>query len=159
MNCVRSFEWYSYFKNKISVDDLGRSGQPSTGTPLKNVNKIWELVNEDCWRTIQEYCWYHQCVIWSYSDNLYSWLEYTLHCSKVFVEDSDPSTEGMLISVNVFISRSCMTQRLKKYNLQSGSTQHLQRQKKAKQVRSMTKNVHYRDFTLWILPQWPSRQF
>jgi hypothetical protein len=38
----------------VSVEDDKRSGWPSTSKTTENVDKIWELIHEDCRRTIHE---------------------------------------------------------------------------------------------------------
>jgi hypothetical protein len=38
----------------VSVEDDKRSGWPSTSETTENVEKIWELIHEDCCRTIPE---------------------------------------------------------------------------------------------------------
>jgi hypothetical protein len=49
------FEWHSHFKASwLSVEDDECSGQPSTSKSAVNVEKIRELIHEDCHRTIHE---------------------------------------------------------------------------------------------------------
>jgi hypothetical protein len=49
------FEWHSHFKaGRVSVEVDKRLGQPSTRKMTENVEKIRELINEDCHRTIHE---------------------------------------------------------------------------------------------------------
>jgi transposase len=49
------FEWHSRFKaDRVSIEDDERSGQPSTSKTTENVERIRELVHEDCHQTIHE---------------------------------------------------------------------------------------------------------
>jgi hypothetical protein len=49
------FEWHSYFKaGQVSVEGDERSGRPSTSKATENVEKIQELIHEDCRPTIHE---------------------------------------------------------------------------------------------------------
>jgi hypothetical protein len=49
------FEWHSCFKVcRASVEDDKRSGRPSSSKTTENVEKIRELVHEDCHQTIHE---------------------------------------------------------------------------------------------------------
>jgi hypothetical protein len=48
-------EWHSRFKaGWVSIEDDKRSGQPSTRKTTENVEKIRELLHEDCRQTIHE---------------------------------------------------------------------------------------------------------
>jgi transposase len=48
------FEWHSHFKiGRVSVEDDKRSGRPST-SKTENIEKIRELIHEDCCQTISE---------------------------------------------------------------------------------------------------------
>jgi hypothetical protein len=48
-------EWHSCFKvGQVSVENDKRSGRPSTSKTTENVEKIQELINEDCHQTIHE---------------------------------------------------------------------------------------------------------
>jgi hypothetical protein len=49
------FEWHSRFKVvRVSVENDGRSGRPSTGKTTENVETVRELIHEDRHRTIYE---------------------------------------------------------------------------------------------------------
>jgi hypothetical protein len=49
------FEWHSCFKaSRVSIEDNKFSGRPSTSKVTENVEKIGELIYEDCLRTIYE---------------------------------------------------------------------------------------------------------
>jgi hypothetical protein len=49
------FEWHSCFKAcRVSDEDQERSGRPSTSKTTENVEKIQELILQDCSRTIHE---------------------------------------------------------------------------------------------------------
>jgi transposase len=53
----QTYEWFKRFKNgRMSVDDDERSGRPSTGTTIKNVEKVREAIQEDRRRTIHDVC-------------------------------------------------------------------------------------------------------
>jgi transposase len=53
MSHARCFEWNAQFKRgRTSLEDDERSGRPSMCSTPKNVETIWRLVHEDCWRTI-----------------------------------------------------------------------------------------------------------
>jgi hypothetical protein len=54
LNQTPVFEWHSHFKTgRVSVEDE-RSGRPSTSKTTENVEKIQELIHEDCCRAIHE---------------------------------------------------------------------------------------------------------
>jgi hypothetical protein len=49
------FEWHSRFEaGQVSVEDVERSGRPSTSKRTENVEIIGELIHEDRCRTIRE---------------------------------------------------------------------------------------------------------
>jgi hypothetical protein len=49
------FEWHSCLKaGRVSVEDDKRLGRPSTSKTIENVEKIRELIPEDCRRTIHK---------------------------------------------------------------------------------------------------------
>jgi ribosomal protein S25 len=52
---LENIQWHSRFKaGRVSVEDVERSGRPSTSKTTENVEKIRELVHEDRRRTIHE---------------------------------------------------------------------------------------------------------
>jgi ATP-dependent Zn protease len=49
------FKWHSHFKaGQVLIEDDERSGQPSTSKTTENVEKIRELIHEECRRIIHE---------------------------------------------------------------------------------------------------------
>jgi len=55
MSRARCFEWHARFKRgRTSLEDDERSGRSSMSSTPKNVETIWRLVHEDCWRTIKD---------------------------------------------------------------------------------------------------------
>jgi hypothetical protein len=49
LNQTMVFEWHSWSKaGRVSVEDDERSGRPSTNKRTENVERIQELINEDC---------------------------------------------------------------------------------------------------------------
>jgi hypothetical protein len=54
---TRTYAWYNRFKNdRISTDDADRSGRPSSGTTLENIDKIMDIILRDRRLTIQDLC-------------------------------------------------------------------------------------------------------
>ena len=51
---ARCFEWHLRFRRRRTSLEDERSGQPSTSLTPKNVETIWQLVHEDCRRTIKD---------------------------------------------------------------------------------------------------------
>ena len=55
MGKTQVYEWFTRFKRgDMSIEDLPRTGRPSTSRNDENVEKIDELVHEDRLRTIEE---------------------------------------------------------------------------------------------------------
>jgi histone-lysine N-methyltransferase SETMAR len=55
MSRTQCFKWQRRFKGgRTSLEDDERSGRPSTSITTKNVERIWELVHADRWRTIND---------------------------------------------------------------------------------------------------------
>jgi transposase len=55
LNRTAVYEWHSCFKaGQVSVEDGKRSGQPRTYKMTENVEKIRELIHEDCSWTFHE---------------------------------------------------------------------------------------------------------
>jgi hypothetical protein len=49
------FEWHSRYRaGQVSVEDDKRSGRPITSKTTENVEKIRELINENCCRAVSE---------------------------------------------------------------------------------------------------------
>jgi hypothetical protein len=57
MSQSKTFLWYKRFKDgRTSVDDIERSGRPSTSTTPENIAKVREAILADRRRTIHDVC-------------------------------------------------------------------------------------------------------
>ncbi|XP_014775261.1 protein GVQW3-like [Octopus bimaculoides] len=52
MDCMKFFQWHRHFNpERMFLEDNERSGRPATCITLRNVEKIHQLLHEDCQRT------------------------------------------------------------------------------------------------------------
>jgi hypothetical protein len=98
------FEWHSCFKtSQVSIEDE-RSGWPSTYKTTENVEKIWELINEVCRRTIHELT---DTVGISYGEILTENLNMELHCSIMTRPPTRPwKQQSLWLTTTVIIPHS-----------------------------------------------------
>lgn len=151
MSHVRCLEWYSHFKNWKM-----KRCQGNLPWAHKNVVKIRQLVHENRWLYEQSvHCWYHQCVIQNRSGSPYIDLNMHRIAAKFMPKDSDFSIESSLCqTLWTFLSagplgkpqhscqESSMGMRLgfvvtiqrSNNTFCSGRAQHLQDQKRIRQV-------------------------
>jgi hypothetical protein len=63
---TQTSEWFSRFKRgEISVEDFQRSGRPSTGRAVENLENVRKIVDEDRRNTITDICWQFMSLVWN----------------------------------------------------------------------------------------------